>query len=241
MTSSSGTFVNLYVYSDSLAFRRLGQPQDLSFTYPFLLKDLIESRLGLRVNLVPRGGGGATVTTIREVLVRDSGYFGGDPNATNIAVIQCGIVDCAPRPITYAVAPLLRAIPVIGPRILSVLIARRSGIQRIWNYKVTSKRKFSAEYARIVATCHASFIRPVAVGLPLPTMTIERRSPGFRRSASIYNGLIRDALPESFCDVEQHVTESMREKILLDDGHHLTEAGHRLYAEALLVHIQKNL
>lgn len=239
--SNNGKFLNLFVYSDSLAFRRPGQPQDLSFTYPFVLKDLIETRLGVRVNLVPRGGGGASVTTIREVLVRDSGYFGGDASAMNIAAIQCGIVDCAPRPITYAVAPLLRRIPVLGPRLLSALIARRTGIQRLWSYTVTPRRRFSKEYARIVATCHASLIRPIAVGLPLPTLPIERRSPGFRRSASIYNGLIRDVLPESFCDVEQLMTESMRETVLLEDGHHLTEAGHRLYAEALFVHIQKNL
>jgi hypothetical protein len=238
---SGAPFVNLYVYSDSLAFRRLGQARDLSFTYPFVLKELVETRLGIRANLMLRGGGGATVTHIREVLVSDSGYSGGDNSTINIAIIQCGIVDCAPRPITYLAAPLLRRVPIVGMHILAALTSHRSGIQRMWSYTVTSKRRFAKEYARIIATCHNSFIRPIAVGLPLPTLTIERRSPGFRRSASIYNGLIRDALPGSFCDIEQQMTESSRATVLLDDGHHLTEAGHRLYAEALFVHLQKNL
>ncbi len=234
-------FLNLYVYSDSLAFRRVGQPHDLSFTYPFVLKGLIETRLGIRTNLVLRGGGGATVTHIREVVVRDSGYYGGDNSAINVAVIQCGIVDCAPRPVTYVVAPLLRLLPIAGPRILATLVSHRSGIQNLWSYRVTSERRFSKEYARIVRACHASFLRPIAVGLPLPTLTIERRSPGFRRSAMLYNELIRDVLPESFCDVEQQMTESLRETFLLPDGHHLTEAGHRLYAETILGQVQKRL
>ena len=97
------------------------------------------------------------------------------------------------------------------------------------------------QYARIVRTCHAAFIRPIAVGMPLPTLAIERRSPGFRRSTSLFNGLIRDALPESFCDVEQQMTEAVRDVCLLEDGHHLTETGPRLYAEALLALVQKNL
>jgi hypothetical protein len=236
-----GAFLNLYVYSDSLAFRRLGQPHDLCFTYPFVLKELIETKLGIRTNLVLRGGGGATVTQIREVVVRDSGYFGGDAGGVNVAIIQCGIVDCAPRPITYAVAPLLRRVPIVGGKILAALVAHRSGIQSLWSYRVTSTRRFATEYARIIGTCHSVFIRPIAVGMPLPTLAIERRSPGFRRSASIYNGLIRDTLPESFCDIEQQMTESLRETVLLQDGHHLTEAGHRLYADALFVRIQKSL
>ena len=238
---SQPTFLNLYVYSDSLAFRRAGQSQDLSFTYPFVLKELLQAKLGIRANMVLRGGGGSTITDIRGLVVRDSGYFGGAQTAMNIAIIQCGIVDCAPLPITYALAPLLRALPLVGPKILAALVRHRSGIQARWSYTRTSRRRFARDYATIVRTCHACFIRPIAVGLPLPTLAIERRSPGFRRRVVACNDLIRDVLPEQFCDVEQSLTESLRESLLLDDGHHLTEAGHRLYADALLAQIQRCL
>lgn len=241
MTMAVPEFLNLFIYSDSLAFRRHGQSQDIAFTYPFVLARLIESELGIRANLVLRGGGGAAVGDIGATLTRDTGYFGASADAINIAVIQCGIVDCAPRPITYKLAPVLRKVPIAGERVLGALVSRRRAIQARWSYRLTPPGAFAAEYRRIVQLCHASMLRPVAVGLPLPTLAIERRSPGFRSSASIYNDLIRQALPESFCDVEQQITESQRDALLLDDGHHLTEAGHRLYAESLLAVLRKHV
>lgn len=236
-----GDFLNLYIYSDSLAFRRIGQPQDLSFTYPFRLKALIETHLSLRTNVITRGGGGARISEIAKTLKRDTGYFGGDPSALNIAILQFGIVDCAPRPITYAVSPLLRMLPIIGPRILAKLVRHRRGLQNLWSYTVTSSRAFKKEYASIVYTCHSAQIRALAIGLPLPPLSIEYRSPGFRRSASNYNTFIRDVIPESFLDVEQDMTESLRETLLLPDGHHLTEEGHRFYAEKMFEHLKKLL
>jgi len=238
---NNNKFLNLYIYSDSLAFRRIGQSQDLSFTYPFILKELVETNLAIKTNLVLRGGGGLTVKQIREIVEQDSGYFGGDDQTLNIAILQCGIVDCAPRPITYVLSPFLRSLPVVGPKILAVLVKHRRGLQNLCSYNVTSKGRFKKEYASIIYTCHSVQIRTLAVGMPLPSFSIEHRSPGFRRSANIYNELIRDVIPESFCDIEQHMTESLRESLLLSDGHHLTEAGHRFYAEKLLEQLKRLL
>ena len=131
---SRSKFLNLYIYSDSLAFRKTSQAQDLSFTYPFKLKDLVETNLGIRTNLLLRGGGGLNIKQIREIVQRDSGYFGGDDQALNIAVLQLGIVDCAPRPITYVLKPFLSSLPVVGPMILKILVKRRRGLQNLWSY-----------------------------------------------------------------------------------------------------------
>ena len=234
-------FLNLYIYSDSLAFRRIGQSQDLSFTYPFKLKELVEMNLGIRTNLLVRGGGGVDIKQIGETVRRDTGYFGGDDQALNIAILQFGIVDCAPRPITYVLSPLLRNLPVVGPKLLAILVKHRRGLQNLCSYNITSKGRFKKEYASIIYTCHSVQIGTLAVGMPLPPLSIEHRSPGFRRSASIYNDLIRDVIPESFCDIEQHMTESLRESLLLSDGHHLTEEGHRFYAEKLFEQLKRLL
>jgi lysophospholipase L1-like esterase len=234
-------FLNLFVYSDSLAFRRPGQPHDLSFVYPVVLKHLIESRLGVRVNLVMRGSAGAALPQVRAVVVQDTGYYGGTNEALNIAIIQAGVVDAARHPFTYRVAPLLRKIPVLGERALAALVPRRRQLQLIWSYCQTPKPTFVKEYKRIVDTCRRSLMRPIAVGMPLPTDAIETRSPGFRNSVAEYNELIRQTLPEAFCDVEAQFAHAVREQLLLEDGHHLTEAGHRLYAEALLPHVESYL
>lgn len=234
----SAEFLNLFVYSDSLAFRRTGQSHDLSFLYPFVLKEMIESRLGLRANLVLRGVAGATVPQLCATVTRDTGYYGGAADVLNIAIVQGGIVDAARHPFTYKLAPLLRKIPVLGERVLGGLVKHRRRLQLIWSYSETSKPAFARTYARIVETCRRNAVRPIAVGMPLPTGAIETRSPGFRQSVAEYNDLIRQALPEAFCDVESRFTESTREQLLLEDGHHLTEAGHRLYAEALLPFVE---
>jgi hypothetical protein len=115
---SGGDFINILVYSDSLAFRRKGQSHDIRFTYPFLLKELIESRNSVHVNLLLRGGGGLRIGQIKDIAVMDTGYFGGTESAKNIAILQLGVVDCAPRPLTYLFAPFLRRIPYVGPSML---------------------------------------------------------------------------------------------------------------------------
>jgi hypothetical protein len=236
-TSKNKKFINLFVYCDSLAFRRKTQSQDLEFTYPFKLKELIETHLGIRANLILRGGGGLTIKQIRKILTTDSGFFDGEEKATNITILQFGIVDCAPRPFTYLLAPLLKKMPSIFEK----LVTHRRKLQIICSYTATSKRIFKKVYASIVKTCHASKCRPLAIGLPLPPISLELRSPGFRRNVSIYNNLIREVLPESFCDIEKNMNESLREVLLLSDGHHLTEAGHMFYAEQLFEYLKKLL
>lgn len=236
---SSDKFINLYIYSDSLAFRRIGQPQDISFTYPFVLKELVETRLGVKTNLLMRGAGTADVMYIKEALAKDSGYFGGDAKALNIAIFQFGIVDCAPRPITYLLTPVLRMIPIVGQMMLAKLVRHRRRLQALCSYTFTSKGKFKKEYKDIAYMCHSVDIRLIAVGMPIPPLSIEYRSPGFRRNTSIYNQLIRDVIPESFCDIENDMTESLRETLLQPDGHHLTEDGHRFYAEKLFDKLKK--
>jgi hypothetical protein len=226
-------YCNLFIYSDSLAFRRVGQPADLGFAYPFVLKELLETRLGLRVNLLVRGRGGARIGQLREFLNSDSGFFSFESAGRNIAVFQVGIVDCAPRPFTYALVPLLKRIRFFGPRIIAILRKDRSRLQGLWSYVLTPKKKFAREYAAIIRLSKAAMLEPIAVGMPLPPAAIEERSPGFCASVIAYNETIRTALPDAFCDIESKVRAADREKLLMQDGHHLTEAGHQLYAECI--------
>lgn len=232
-------YLNLYVYSDSLAFRRKQQSQDLQFLYPFVLKGLIESRLGIRTNLVMRGNGGALVRTVHATLLRDTGFFGFSAETINIAVLQCGVVDCAPQPFTYALAPMIRSVPIVGEKILAFLGEHRRTLQSFWSYRAVSKRRFVRHYANLLRTCRVAALEPIAVGMPLPTLGIEQRSPGFRQSVAAYNPLIQQSLPDRFCDIEAEISEADRDLLLLDDGHHLTEAGHQLYAESIYRHVER--
>lgn len=229
----SSHFMNLYIYNDSLAFRRPGQSENIAFTYPFLLKDMIEKRVGVRVNLLIRGIGGAGIKEIQKIMLRDSGYLVRVSPSSNVVVLHFGIVDCAPRPITFLLKPLLDRIPRLGLKMMGVLIRHRRWIQAICSYKKTPIKQFIRRYKAILRLCSRVGTSPLFTGMPLPPLLTESRSPGFRRSVAAYNQAIREINAAAFCDIEGALDESSREEILLPDGHHLTEFGHQYYAKIL--------
>jgi lysophospholipase L1-like esterase len=225
--------LNLFFYSDSLAFRRPEQAEDTSFTYPFLLKDMLESTGLVRVNVLLRGMGGADMPHICRMVERDAGYFRFSSEQGNIAVVQVGVVDCAPRPFTFRLKPILNRLPFIGPWIASVLFRHRARLQRISSYQITPRPRFARDLRRVLQLLKEMRIHAVLVGIPLPPDAIELRSPGFQRAALEYNQLMKDCASAEYCDVEAAVRIAGRAGCLMQDGHHLTENGHRLYAEAL--------
>lgn len=232
-------FLNLLVYSDSLAFRRPDQPQDVSFTYPFLLKKLIEDKFDINVNLIIRGAGGEDITFLKKNFSRDSGYFGGDKTVLNVAVFQCGVVDCAPRPFTYIFYPLIRRIPYFGEKIELFLYRHRRMCQLIFSYSKISLKKFALEYFSIKKISEKSEIKIITVGVPLPPEKIEFRSPGFQKKVKDYNLTISKIVPDYFCNIEKKIKDkNNRDKVLLPDGHHLSVEGHSMYANSIYPFIE---
>ena len=241
-TMGASDFINIFIYSDSLAFRRPGQPEDISFTYPFLLKSFVEERLGKSANVLLRGSGGADAKYIRQMIKRDAGYFrGAKTPGRNYAILQFGVVDCAPRPITYMFTPVLRRLPLIGTTVMEILVKHRATLQKIWSYRITSPGRFEREYRSVLGICRSMELEPIVVGIPLPPLGIEKRSPGFRKSVAIYNRCIEGIFSDSYCNIEEGLSDDVRDSILLPDGHHLTEEGHRYYAEMMFARLQRGI
>lgn len=234
VTMQSDEFLNLLVYSDSLAFRRPGDSADFGVTYPFLLQQSLSREFAVRANLMLRGGGGRRSAEIRRTFEHDASYFSGSGERSNVVIFQFGIVDCAPRPITYRVLPLLRRFPIVGNHVVSLLSDNRAAIQRTWSYTFTSPRSFEMEYTRIFQASRSANRLTLCVGMPLPPETIEGRSPGFRAKVLEYNALIRRVSGDFYCDIEEALDEATRQKILLDDGHHLSASGHHFFASKIM-------
>ena len=92
--------VVLLVYGDSLSLPHAPDGISCFDTYPELLRGMLESaNTALRVAVLNRSRGGAPIGALFEQFVDDSTYIG--PETGRILVIQCGIVDCAPRPISF--------------------------------------------------------------------------------------------------------------------------------------------
>ncbi len=231
--------INLFIWGDSLSFRRHFQSDDIGFTYPFLLQKKLKNLLNCEVNLMVRSRGGISTPESRVLIYGDCAYlnFRNDEGIINIAVLQLGIVDCAPLPFTYPLLRFFDKVPIIGVHVVHIFKKYRHIFQKISSKPKTSKRKFVNNYIEINRLLSDRGFLVFGIGLPTPTQLIELRSPGFQKSAVYYNELIRNMI-DNFVDIEQHIfdskSENFREKILVkDDGHHLTQIGHSMYAKLI--------
>jgi len=235
--------INLFIWGDSLCFRRPFQPDNYGFTYPFLIKKALQQKIGVDVNLMVRSLGGLTIIECCQLVKRDSGYldFRNDTGVLNVAILQVGVVDCAPLPFTYPFMKIFEKIPYIGNQITGVLKKLRPTLQNIYSKPKTSKKIFLKNYSEILNLLGNRNFIIVGVGIPTPNNEIEQRSPGFQKSAKNYSTLIEE-MNENYVDIEGAITSQLltgnevdlRDKIIIkEDGHHLTEAGHILYSEMI--------
>jgi hypothetical protein len=210
-------------------------------TYPELIQTALRSgEPHLPLALYNRSSGGITIDKLFDCYLSDSFYFGQTPQ---YLIIQCGIVDCAPRPIPRIARNLLSMAP--GP--LRLVVARglhharpyllRAGIK--WH--LTGPRRFRSILSRFlghaVQQCERTFVYNIAPTLP----ELETHSPGLRESIAAYNLLIEETVRAvanasiKLIDVYSAICATGKEHSYVSiDGIHLTAAGHRLYAQRLL-------
>lgn len=230
----------LRIYGDSLSLPRASVGIGYRDTYPELVLARCRS-LNTPVALYNRSDGGAAVTDLQARFVADSGYFG--ESADDVAIIQAGIVDCAPRPIPYWLRQQISKLPghARAP-IIRVLHHNRARFIRAGR---TWRRTTPTVFGRTMRTwVHDAAQRCAHVYVIniMPTFdAIERHSPGFNKSVSLYNGLIADAVAGSgahvtLVDVHAHTLaapDGLDRWVHPGDGHHLTVAGHQMYADQL--------
>jgi hypothetical protein len=243
------TIINLFIWGDSLSFRRPFQNKDVGFTYPHLIQRKIESTSDIRVNLMVRSRGGITIHECQSIIQSDCAYISApEDNVFNIAVLQVGIVDCGLLPFTYPLIKISKCIPYIGGYIVSGLKKSRPFFQRINARPRTSQSSFRKKYQEILKSLSSLGFLSISVGLPTPTDEIETRSPGFQKSSKLYSEIIK-SINAQFIDIEQLISnasdtiynqeQNKLQYVVREDGHHLTEKGHELYGMVISDYILK--
>ena len=118
-----------------------------------------------------RGAGGTTSTEALMMFQKDQSYFFGLDNI--IVIVLLGIVDAAPRPITY----ILKKLPFQPIWVLAVrsLEPFRAVIQRFWSYRIISPRKFRKNLENISQTCKLNNLHCIFIGNPIPPLEIDKR------------------------------------------------------------------
>ena len=233
----------ILVYGDSLSLPRSRADVHCLETYPELLRSMLESsQPGLRVGVLNRSLGGATIDALYGHFVKDSAYLG--PEAKHILVIQCGIVDCAPRPISPRVKTGISRLPTplrwAAARLLHYArpLLLKSGV----SWRNTEGTEFGRVLERWIARAAKSAERVYVINIAPPTPAMDRHSPGVARSVEEYNATIAKVVAASHTAsvrlIDAHGAISTRPDGLTQcinqaDGHHITSAGHRLYADLI--------
>lgn len=202
----------ILLITDSLAFPRV-TPEFVRYedTYVALLKRRFPDWDFIHV-----GRGGATIVD----LYKHTTYFHGTINP-DLVIMQCGIVDCAPRTLTQIEQQILLRVPplkgVLGP-----FVKRFSKqIRRIRKITYTPLPVFS-EYVKnfeaLYGNVHWIEVLPASEGY-------DQLVCGVSNNINEYNKIIRSRKYIS--------TENVSTDCIMTDFHHLNVLGHRKIFEKL--------
>ncbi len=244
MTGSKTNFL-IRVYGDSLSLPR--SPNGIHFIDTYA--ELVKNECGViwdskEIHLYNRSRGGGNVVRLFSEYKDDCYYFGA-PHGGDICIIQCGICDCAPRPLPEPLRDCVGRMPAfLRDRIINVLHRYRAPIMQSGiSFRQVPPELFSKVYQEWLASAVVNFSRVYVFNIAPTTDRTETHSPGFSASIKLYNGLIQEAV--SLCskanlfllDVNSAILarrNGIAECVNSDDGHHITVAGHDLYARLLL-------
>ncbi|GJQ56109.1 MAG: hypothetical protein HKUEN07_26780 [Rhodocyclaceae bacterium] len=236
----SGTYL-IRVYGDSFSLPRPSDGISHKDVFAELLRSGIESlRPGLRVSVYNRSRGGAASTDLYALYSQDRGYFAA--NEKGILIIQCGINDCAPRPVPPRLRVMIGKLPTpLRWAIVKIIHYARPYLLRAGiRWYATEAERFEAllqrwleEAMRESASVYVTTIVPVGD-------SVEKRSPGFSEHIRKYNEIIRSVCVRTgavLIDTFQAIASDSGApgKLLSDiDGYHITREGHELFSELIL-------
>lgn len=202
--------MKILVFSDSLSLPRQSPEVCLHFeTWPELLR-----AQGHEVCLCAQGGATVRDLTKQIFYFQDSAYF-------DAVIVQCGIVDSAPRFARRWEVKVLQRMGAIGRKFMTFLNTSR--VRKFRKITYTSPLVFQQSLLKWLN----SFACPVLFVEILPVSTAyEQQLPGVLNNVEKFNALLREHDHISMRDMPDHCTMS--------DHHHLNKEGHAYLAARIL-------
>ena len=234
----------LKIYGDSLSLPRPFEGIEYGKEYGLLAGMEIESILGRIVKVYNRSFGGATVDRLSRQFRDDRIYLGEG----GIVVIQCGVVDCAPRPLPSFMRRALGYFPeIVRKPIVKFLHDKRALILKAGlGTRLTSPSKFRKSLRTWIEEASSSHDMVLVINIAPTNQKTEDHSPGFSASINRYNEIIRGAVSSvgranvRLVDVNKAISDEIDELdafVNAGDGHHITAEGHILYGKALSMEV----
>jgi acyl-CoA thioesterase I len=227
-------------YADSLGLSRPGAVT-LEQRYIFLFEEWLKKKYPAPVHLTNRARRGFTIDKLYEIFQEDEEYIDGQKD---LLIIHEGVCDCAPRPISQRLRGFISKLPAfIRIRTIGYIHKNRARIlKRGRPHYLVGKARYQQILEKWLAKAVKNFKQIYILTIAPTNESIEAHSPGFSDSIDAYNTIIKTLVAKmadakiKIIDVNQAVKEAgpLDDYIIKEDGHHITAAGHALYARLLI-------
>jgi lysophospholipase L1-like esterase len=231
------------IVGDSLACPRPWIGVDLQSTYGHLLHRELGGRYFV-ANFAE--GDNSTRRSIRKAFIRT--YV--ERSGARFAIVQLGIVDCAPRllsgfeRILGAVAARVRLLGPLFNAYVRVKSRYRYPLTKMFPKTLVGIDEFEANYRALLQAIVANnpVQRIFLVNIACPGQMLRGKSYGIDRNVEEYNARIQalcDETPERLRLIDIHaVSKEHPDWITHDDGHHIHREAHAWLATTLAAHIR---
>jgi lysophospholipase L1-like esterase len=235
----------LLVYGDSLSLPRTRDGVGCFDTYPELLRASLESaQPGSRVAVLNRSRGGTAIADLYSAYVQDTAYFGAPTGV--MLVIQCGIVDCAPRPISPKLKARIARLPTAARWAVAKFLhhARPYLLKCGVSWRTTEEDAFARILTEWLARAGKLAEHIYVINIAPTPDALDSHSPGLKASIARYNQIIAEVVAAArsgqveLVDAHRAIAAHERglDEYLRPDGHHISRSGHRLYAGLIAAH-----
>ena len=205
--------VNILILSDSVALPRQ-EPEHTNYTdtWPNLLKENGYTVFQCSI-------GGATLPDIRKQCF----YYNPSCYKIDAVILQCGIVDCAPRFLRKYELAFFQRLPKIGPKIIQLL--NKNWIRKLRGITYTSKLRFEKN---IKSICNYFINNNIYfISIVPPNENYEVILNGITKNIKAYNDILFNHT--NVIDINGIETFGV-----MPDHHHLNKEGHQFVCDKII-------
>ena len=242
MSLRSQSDVFALVLGDSRSLPTVTAKVSYRETYPYLMRDWWKTRTsGGEVTVWPWADGSLLIRDVLSRYQKFRFYFGDA--RLDVCLLMVGLVDCAPRPLSWGARDRLSRWPEpLRRRVVRFLHwARPWLLSRGWFFRFTEPRQFRQTLAELLEQLSMGFQRVYVVNIAPAAQRNYDRSPGLKESIEEYNMLIAEETGRfdnlHLVDIwNDFVRGSVPVNIYLneDDGMHFTAQGHQRVQELIV-------
>lgn len=236
---SNQSIFKVHLYGDSLSLPR---PNHVKFEerYIWLLKKWWKNKVK-EIDVMDKSQGGLTLPKLHEQFSQDVGYYN---EKYDVMIIQCGVCDCAPRPIPEKVRKRVSRMSTFFKNMVVKFIKynRARIIKNIGYWRLVEENEFFHHYMELLKKSVNRYDRIYIINIAPTNEKTEKHSPGFMEGINIYNAIIQKMVKElnapnvfliNAYDIIQK-QNNLNDYIIEEDGHHIKPITHELYAKAII-------